>query len=437
MRTQARTLAVVVAVGALSLVAAPSQANEGDVTYYRDVLPIIQDNCQSCHQPEGQNLGGVVAPMSFMNYAETRPWARAIAHKVEAREMPPWYASAPQGVFSNERLLTDAEIETLLSWVEAGAPAGERADAPEPRQFVESTSDGWSLGTPDFVFKLDEPYFIEDDVYDLNISFFKTLTEAELPEDVWVRGWEFKTDAGKVGHHMCGFVRGPAPGERPVEEAAAEEGAAGSGQLLTCIAEGAEAVMLPDGYGLRLEAGSTLTYNMHYHKDPGEGTGIWTQPEIAFFVEDRPVRYQVINDSIGNTGFEIPPGHPNYRIGMSRTLDKDIQVLTYWPHAHLRGTASRYTAIYPDGREELLLDVPEYDQGWQETYKYKEPKLLPEGTRIDISFWYDNSEERGARYDFRASDTPGHGPRTDDEMSLGFIGYAVELDEPANTTDDD
>ncbi len=437
MRIHARTVAVVMAVGALALAAAPSQANEGDVTYYRDVLPIIQDNCQSCHQPEGQNLGGVVAPMSFMNYQETRPWARAIAHKVEAREMPPWYASAPQGVFSNERLLTDAEIETVLSWVEAGAPAGDRADAPEPRQFVENASGGWSLGTPDFVFKLDEPYHVEDDVYDLNISFFKTLTEAELPEDVWVRGWEFKTDAGKVGHHMCGFVRGPAPGERPVEEAAADEGAAGSGQLLTCIAEGAEAVMLPDGYGLRLEAGSTLTYNMHYHKEPGEGTGIWTQPEIAFFVEDRPVRYQVINDSIGNTGFEIPPGHPNYRIGTSRTLDKDIQVLTYWPHAHLRGTASRYTAIYPDGSEELLLDVPHYDQGWQETYKYKEPKLLPEGTRIDVSFWYDNSPERAARYDFRSTDSPGHGPRTDDEMTLGFIGYAVELDEPANTTDDD
>ena len=437
MRIQARTVAVVVAVGALSLVAAPSQANEGDVTYYRDVLPIIQDNCQSCHQPEGQNLGGVLAPMSFMSYQETRPWARAIAHKVEAREMPPWYAEAPRGVFSNERLLTDAEIETVLSWVEAGAPAGDRADAPEPRQFVENSSGGWSLGTPDFVFKLDEPYHVEDDVYDLNISFFKTLTEAELPEDVWVRGWEFKTDAGKVGHHMCGFVRGPAPDQPPIEEAAADEGAAGSGQLLTCIAEGAEAVMLPDGYGLRLEAGSTLTYNMHYHKEPGEGTGIWTQPEIAFFLEDRPVRYQVINDSIGNTGFEIPPGHPNYRIGTSRTLDKDIQVLTYWPHAHLRGTASRYTAIYPDGSEELLLDVPHYDQGWQETYKYKEPKLLPEGTRIDVSFWYDNSPERAARYDFRSTDSPGHGPRTDDEMTLGFIGYAVELDEPANTTDDD
>ena len=193
--------------------------------------------------------------------------------------------------------------------------------------------------------------------------------------------------------------------------------------------------MLPDGYGLELEAGSTITFNMHFHKRPGEGSGVWTQPEIAFFVERRPVKYKVINDSIGNYGFEIPPNHGNYRIGMSRTLEKDTYVLTYWPHAHLRAKASRYTAIYPDGREELLLDVPQYDQGWQETYKYKEPKLLPKGTRIDISFWYDNSPERAARYDFRSEESPGHGPRTDDEMSLGFIGYAVEIETEETTTD--
>ena len=428
-----RTFAVVLALGLLAI-AAPSQAAnaEADVTYFEDVLPIIQDNCQSCHRPEGLNLGGVIAPMSFMSYEETRPWARAIASKVEAHEMPPWYAAAPTGVFSNERGLTEDEIATIVSWVDAGAPAGDRSAAPAPRQFAEATSGGWSLGTPDFVFQLDEPYFVEDDVYDLNISFFKTLTEAELPDDVWVRGWEFKTGAGSVAHHMCGFVRAPAPDDGDVP--AAEKGAAGAGQLLTCIAEGAEAVMLPEGFGLQLEAGSTITYNMHYHKQPGEGSGVWTQPEIAFFVEERPVEYKVINNSIGNTGFELPPGIDDYRIGASRTVEEDTWVLTYWPHGHLRAKAARYTATYPDGREELLLDVPSYDQGWQETYKLKEPKLLPEGTRIDVSHWYDNSQERGARYDFDPTLTPGHGPRTDDEMSLGFIGYAVKID--ADDTDE-
>ena len=214
MRIQARTVAVIIlsAVGVLCTIAAPSYANnEAGVTYYKDVLPLIQDNCQSCHRAEGLNLGGVIAPMSFMSYEETRPWARAIARKVAAHEMPPWFASGPKGVFSNERGLTDAEIGTIVSWVDAGAPAGDRADAPSPRHFAEATSGGWSLGTPDFIFKLDEPYFIDDDVYDLNISFFKELTEADLPADVWVRGWEFRTGASGVAHHMCGFVRPPKP----------------------------------------------------------------------------------------------------------------------------------------------------------------------------------------------------------------------------------
>ena len=211
MKIQARTAVVVLVVGLLNVIAAPSQANnEAGVTYYKDVLPIIQDNCQSCHQPEGLNLGGVIAPMSFMSYDETRPWARAIARKVEAHEMPPWFASAPTGMFSNERGLTDAEIDTIVRWVDAGAPAGDKANAPAPRHFVEATSGGWSLGTPDFVFQLDEPYFVDDDVYDLVINFFKELTEADLPEDVWVRGWEFKTRAGGGAPHVrVGAGAGP------------------------------------------------------------------------------------------------------------------------------------------------------------------------------------------------------------------------------------
>ena len=124
------------------------------------------------------------------------------------------------------------------------------------------------------------------------------------------------------------------------------------------------------------------------------------------------MKHQVINDTLSNRGFEIPPNHPNYRIGSSRVLDKDILVLTYWPHAHLRATAARYVAHYPDGTEELLLDVPHYDQSWQVTYKYKEPKLLPKGTRIDVDFWYDNSPERASRPRLRPE--PLRGPRAAD-----------------------
>ena len=437
MRIQPRLLVIVTLLGVLSTVAAPSYAgNEAAVTYYKDVLPIMQENCQTCHRPSGQNISGLIAPMSFMDYAETRPWARAIARKVEAREMPPWFASAPTRVFSNERGLTDAEIDTILTWVEAGAPpSGDRADAPPARHFVEEATDGWSLGTPDFVFKMPEPYFVEDDVYDLNISFFRTLTEEELPEDAWVKGWEFKTGTEGMVHHMCASTR--PPGAVTPDGAVVDEGAdVANSSLLSCIAEGAESAMLPDGFGVLLEKGSTLSFNMHYHKEPATDSGVWSQAEIGFFVETEPVKYKVINDSLSNRGFEIPPNHPNYRVGSSRVLEKDTLVLTLWPHAHTRATAARYTAFYPDGREELLLDVPRYDQGWQVTYKYKEPKLLPKGTRIDVSFWYDNTPERAARRSFYPDRFVGHGPRTDDEMSLGFIGYA-EIDPSASSNNND
>ena len=435
-----RTLAALLAFGIVSAIGAPGYAENGAeaaVTYYKDVLPIMQENCQTCHRPSGANISGLVAPMSFMDYRETRPWARAIASKVESREMPPWFASAPKGVFENERGLTDAEIDTILSWVAAGAPAGDMAHAPPARRFAEDANDGWSLGTPDFVVKMPEPFLVEDDIYDLNITFYTELTEDILPEDTWVKGWEFRVGDNAITHHMCSSMI--APGAFIPEGAVEDEGADTAGsQLLSCVAEGGEPDMLPEGFGVLLETGSSISFNMHYHKEPAEGSSVWSDPEIAFWVADEPVEHQVINDTLYNRGFEIPPNHPNYRVGSSRVLEKDTLVLTYWPHAHLRATASRYTAIYPDGTEELLLDVPHYDQSWQVTYKYKEPKLLPKGTRIDVDFWYDNSPERASRRDFNPNRFVGYGPRTDDEMSLGFIGYA-EVDEPAAmpTTDND
>ena len=425
-------LVAVLAIGLAVAAAAPAHAeNEAEtaVTYYKDVLPIMQANCQTCHRPSGFNISGLIAPMSFMDYKETRPWARSIARKVESREMPPWFASAPKGVFENERGLTDAEIDTIVRWVEAGAPAGDLADAPAAVQWAEEANDGWSLGTPDFVVKMPEPFLVEDDIYDLNITFYTELTEELLPEDTWVKGWEFRVGDNNVTHHMCSSLYAP-EADVPADGTVEDEGAVvPDRRLLSCVAEGGEADMLPEGFGVLLEKGSTISFNMHYHKEPAEGSGVWSSPEIAFFVADEPVKHKVINDSLGNRGFQIPPNHPRYRVGSSRVLDKDTLVLTYWPHAHLRAVAARYTAFYPDGTEELLLDVPHYDQGWQVTYKYKEPKLLPKGTRIDVDFWYDNTAERASRQNFNSNRFVGHGPRTDDEMSLGFIGYA-EIDEP-------
>ena len=434
--TISRAFSFFLALGLVLATVAPGYAGneaEDTATYYKDVLPIVQENCQSCHRESGANISGLIAPMSFMNYEETRPWARSIARKVESKEMPPWFATAPKGVFENERGLTDDEISTIVNWVEAGAPAGDMTDAPPAKQWAEASNDGWTFGKPDFVIKMD-PHVIEDDVYDLNIVFYKKLTEAELPKDTWVRGWEFRTGDNRITHHMCSSTIPPSA--QVHEDGTAVEGdgsdVAGS-TLLSCVAEGGESGMLPEGYGVLLEKGSMLSFNMHYNKEPVAGSAETVQSEIGFFLSKEPPRYQVKNDSLYNRGFEIPPNHPNYRVGSSRVLEKDTLVLNYWPHAHTRAVAARYTAFYPDGTEELLLDVPKYDQGWQITYKYKEPKLLPKGTRIDVDFWYDNTEARGAIMNFDPNLSVGYGERTNDEMSLGFIGYA-EIEDHVGTT---
>jgi hypothetical protein len=163
---------------------------------------------------------------------------------------------------------------------------------------------------------------------------------------------------------------------------------------------------------------------MHYYKQPGTGTGYWNQAEVGFYFAKGPIKYKVRSKSIGTTGFEIPPQKVNYRIGAAETLERDTLFLALWPHAHLRATAARYTATYPDGRTEVLLDVPRYDQGWQVTYKYRQPKMLPKGTRVDVEMLYDNSADRGAKRQFNPNLSVRNGPRTQDEMMLGFISYA-------------
>lgn len=418
-----RTSVIVTVLGGCLVLAAPGlAAEEAGVTYYEHVLPILQENCQSCHRPAGLNITGLVAPMPLMTYQETRPWARSIARKVETREMPPWFASAPRGVFSNERHLSDAEIDTIVAWVDAGAPAGDMAAGPERRVFPEELNDGWTLGKPDFVVKMD-PYRVADDVYDLNISFRQPVTENEVPEDVWVQGWEFRAGSnGDRVHHFCSGVIFPGEDAGPVTPGGDDE--ANIRSSLGCMAAGAESTMLPDGFGLLIPKGSTVTFGMHYNKEAGQGTSFENAPEIGFFVAATPPKHAIKYARIANEGFEIPPHHPNYHVGSAWTLEKDIALLTVWPHSHFRGKAARITATYQGGREELLLDVPRWDQGWQVTYKYREPKLLPKGTRIDVHWWFDNTAARAARYNLNPDRAVGDGPRTYDEMQRGFFTYA-------------
>ena len=382
------------------------------VTFTKDILPIIQENCQTCHRPAGMNLSGMIAPMSLMTYQEVRPWAKAIARSVEAKIMPPWHASEAQhGSFRNERTLTDEEIATILSWVEQRAPRGNPKDAPEPVQFPDT---GWNFGTPDLIVKFDEPFFVPDDIQDLYHDETVQLTKEQLPEDRWIKGIEFKPGS-EVVHHIIGHAYAPGRDANDRSEG-----------MLGGNAPGADQVEFEDGFGIKLRAGSKIAFDMHYHKESGPGTGMFDRSQIGiqFHAKDMPVTHPVKIYPLAHGAFEIPPYHGNWRVGAAQIMEEDMILLGMLPHTHLRGSYAKYTAFYPDGSSEILLEVPEYDFNWQTGYDFAEPKHLPAGTRLEMDLHFDNSAENAEEIGFNPARAISFGGPTTDEMDLAWLTIA-------------
>jgi mono/diheme cytochrome c family protein len=380
-------------------------------TFTKDILPIFQENCQTCHRPAGTNLSGMIAPMSLISYQEVRPWAKAISKAVEGKNMPPWHADEKtHDVFANERTLTADEIATIVKWVEMRAPRGNPADAPAPIEFSES---GWNFGDPDLVVDFPEPFFVPDDIQDLYKNITTELTSEMLPSDRWIRSIEFKPGS-EVVHHIIGHANAP------------ENSGNRSRGMLGGNAPGADQSEFPEGFGIQLHKGSHITFAMHYHKESGAGTGMYDSSQIGFQFHDEgaEVTHPIEISTISHGAFTIPPHHEKWKVGSSRTFPEDTLLLNMLPHMHLRGTAATYTAFYPDGSVEELLNVPAYDFNWQTGYDYEIMKEIPAGTRIEMEFWFDNSENQAAKGGFNPARAISFGGPTTDEMDLAWITIA-------------
>ena len=414
-------------------------AGTKDATFYADVLPILQTSCQDCHRPSGTNFGGMRAPMSLMEYDEVRPWARSISRQVAAREMPPWDAHPRHnGTFANERTLSDAEIETLVDWVRNGAPEGSPNDAPAPKVFA--ATGGWTLGEPDLVVTMPEPYFVEDEVGDLYAAFSVVLTEEMLPEDRWVVAFECQPDSEIIHHFNLHLLEPgpdgklPHPPEFPTDGQIAPQDA---GSYMGGVSSGSEANAYPEGFGFLLKKGSRVTFDIHYHKEAGETTGVWDQSSIGFKFVDGPLKeIRGGMPPFMNFTFAIPPGATDHKVGpLSQTLAHDVDVIALMPHMHMRGKAAKFEAFYPDGTEEVLLDVPGFDFSWQTVYYFNQLKRLPKGTRVEYTAWFDNSNEKAELYGFDATRTVRFGQPSTDEMVMGFAMSAKAENEPPTEPD--
>ncbi len=386
--------------GAALLIPAGASAQSRGVTYTKDVAPILYKACVECHRPS------MFAPMSLLTYEETRPWARAIRSRVIKREMPPWTAEGPHGVFKNDPRLTDEEIATIARWVDAGAPRGDERDLPPPPTFAE----GWSIGTPDQVFRMTEAFEVPAEGA---IPYQHIRVPTHLTEDKWIQAIEFKPGDRRVVHHIIANAQ-------PVGHGTRDERTPGRVSL-GGITPNTPGVVFPPGVARRLPANSELILEVHY-TTIGEPTTDTT--EVGVIYADEPPKQLLAGAMILNAAFSIPPGAPAHEVTASRTLQEDTLLVAMMPHMHMRGKSMKYTAVYPDGRTEVLLDVPQYLFNWQIDYELAEPKRLPKGTRIEVVARFDNST--GNPYNPDATATVRWGEQTWEEMMIGFITTLVD-----------
>ena len=374
------------------------------VTFTKDVAPILHANCVRCHRP------GQVAPMSLLTFEEARPWAKSIKKNVEEGEMPPWKADPKHGRFRNDIRLSEEEKATLIAWVDQGAPQGNPKDMPTQPEF----SDGWELGEPDFVVEMPEAVLSAtgDDL------FLSHVVEINLPEQRWVRAIEFSPGDRKVVHHILALLGdfGMSSGEPGGQSRGGTQA-----EIFSVWVAGSQPTVYPEGAGRIIRKKQVMTFNMHYHLS-GEATV--DRSRVGLYFGEGNLEKLITTTFAVNTGFVIPPGHGNYRVDASYLFDQDSEIISFLPHMHVRGKDMKYTAMYPDGRSEVLLSVPEYDYNWQWIYYPAEHISVPAGTRIDVVVHYDNSADNLSNPDPTAE--VYYRDDTYQEMFVGFMEFIVD-----------
>ena len=379
-------------------------------TYTRDIAPILQANCVQCHRD------GEVAPFPLVSYADAARRSRQIVKVTQSRFMPPWKPEPDFGHFLNERRLTERELALLKEWVEGGAPEGDAANLPPPRQFVE----GWQLGEPDLVVKMDEPFEVPADGRDVFRNFVIPL---DLKEDKLVALAEFRPGNRRVVHHalfyldrMGGRAQKDAADPGPGYGSFGGPGFIPSGSI-GGWAPGGTPQPLRDGMGRQLQKGSDLVLQIHYHPS---GKVESDQSSVGIHFVKQASRKTVIPITIIDRRLYIPAGVERHPMEGSYTLPTDLTMVAVIPHMHLLGRETKVTATLPDGTLVPLVWIKDWNFNWQDQYHLAPPRRFPKGTRLHVEVVYDNSEKNPLNPNTPPKDVTW-GEQTTDEMFLCFF----------------
>ncbi len=393
--------------------AASHRSNAAKVTFTKDVAPILYKNCAECHR------AGEIAPMSLLSYQEARPWAKSIRERVVERSMPPWSADPKYGHWANDPRLSEKEIDTIVEWVNAGAPKGDDKDLPPAPKFT----DGWAIGQPDVVLEMQEEYSVPADG---TVPYLYFSMPTGFTEDKWIQAMEIRPGNRSVVHHVIAYAQ---------DAGVRDSNPGGEGELrrgrthLGGITPNKTGIHYGEGMARLIKKGSSIVFQMHYTTN---GQVTKDRTKIGFVFAKGPAKMMLVTGNAANSRFVIPPGDPSHEVKSSKTFDEDVLITSFMPHMHVRGKDFIYTAVYPDGRSEILLNVPKYDFNWQLTYIPKQPIALPKGTRLDCVAHFDNS----SRNKFNPDPTKAvvWGDQTWEEMMIGWYTYTRNSGQPKTTT---
>lgn len=392
-------------VAALAALLAPAP------TFYRDVLPILQDHCHGCHRPSE------IGRMSLLTYRETRPWAKAIRQQVLTRKMPPWFADRTVGHFANDPSLSEQQIATIAAWAEAGAPAGPESEAPPRRTWTR----GWNIATPDLVTGMGKPYALPASGA---VDYVFEILPLNVERDQWVSDVEVRPSDRAAVHHAVLYVRErESPwlrDRRPGTAFVPREGRVTTSDILAIYTPGHGPFRAAPGRAKKLPAGCDLVLQLHY-TPTGRATQDQTRVGIVFAKSEPTER--VLTLQLNATDFLIPAGAPHHRVSASGTMPNDALLLGFFPHLHLRGAEFEYELIPPSGGLETLLRVKPYNFYWQLYYELREPLPLKKGTRLRATAWYDNSANNPRNPD--AAVDVDYGEQSEQEMMVGFFDISV------------
>ena len=379
-------------------------AGSTKVTYARDVSRILQQRCQECHR------AGEVAPFALNGYDDAVEHSAMIKEVVIQRRMPPWHADPRYGKFTNDRRLTQDEIDKLVEWTDNGTPMGDKAELPPPREYVQ----GWQIGKPDLVFQLRKPYKVKASG---TVPYMYFVVPTHLKEDVWVQAAEARPGNPAVVHHIIVFFRDPNGGDEGFND-----------HHLCGTAPGDPPLVLPPGVARRLPKGSDLVFQMHYTPN-GKATTDQSRVGLILYKgphgEKRP-QLSASTKGVMNTQFQIPPNDPSYKVESDFEFTDNATIYQLMPHMHWRGKDFLYELKFPNGSKQTLLSVPQYDFGWQNTYRLEKPVAVPKGTTLHCVAHFDNSRDNPANPNPKK--TVRWGDQTWEEMMIGWVTYSWKDD---------